>query len=103
VLFALLLVCLVLFVVLPFLHFALWALFTTLLFGLVLGAVARVIAPGSGRIGCLTTSLIGVLGALLGNIASEALKTGWLARVLLEVAAAVILVLIVRPHPEVRQ
>ena len=102
-LFAVLLVCLLLFVVLPFLNFAILALLQTLLVGLVLGAVARVIAPGSGRIGCLTTSLIGVFGALLGTIAAKQLDTGGFGRWLLDVAAAVVLVLVVRPRREIRQ
>jgi uncharacterized membrane protein YeaQ/YmgE (transglycosylase-associated protein family) len=98
VLFAVLVLCLLLFVVLPFLGATLWALLTTLLVGLVLGALARLIVPGPTPIGCLTTSLVGVLGGLLGTALSRAMDTGSFARLLLQVASAVVLVLLVRPR-----
>jgi uncharacterized membrane protein YeaQ/YmgE (transglycosylase-associated protein family) len=97
VLFALLLLCVVLLVVLPYLGATIWALLTTLLVGLVLGALARTIAPGRGRMGCLTTSLVGVAGGLLGTVAARALDTGSLGRLLLQVVAATLLVIVLRP------
>jgi len=97
VLFALLVLCLVLFVVLPFIGATLWALLTTLLVGLVLGAVARLIAPGRTPMGCLFTSLVGVAGGLLGTLAARAIGTGSFGRLLLQIAAAVVLVLVLRP------
>ncbi len=96
-LFAVLIVCLVLFVVLPFLSVAVTHLLTTLFVGLLLGALARVITPGSGRMGCLFTTLVGVAGSLLGTLAARLLDTGALGRVLLQVAAAVVLVVVLRP------
>lgn len=96
-LFAVLLLCLVLFVVLPFLGATLWALLSTLLVGLVLGAVARLIAPGRSPMGCLFTSLVGVAGGLLGTAVSRALDTGGLARLLLQIVAATLLVIVLRP------
>ena len=96
-LFAVLLVCVVLFVVLPFVGATLTALLTTLLVGLVLGALARLIAPGSGRMGCLFTSLVGVAGSLLGTAAARGLHTGTFARLLLQIGAAVVLVMLLRP------
>ena len=96
-LLALLVICLLLFVVLPFIGATLWALLTTLLVGLVLGAIARVIVPGRTPLGCLTTSLVGVLGGLLGTVVSRALDTGSFARLLLQIGAAVLLVLLLRP------
>ena len=96
-LYAVLLVCIVLFVVLPFVGATLTALLTTLLVGLVLGALARLIAPGSGRMGCLFTSLVGVAGSLLGTAAARGLDVGSFARLLLQIGAAVVLVMLVRP------
>jgi uncharacterized membrane protein YeaQ/YmgE (transglycosylase-associated protein family) len=98
VLFAVLIFCVLLFVVLPFVGATLTALLSTLLVGLVLGALGRVIAPGSGRMGCLTTSLVGVAGALIGTAASEALDTGTPGRWLLEIGAATVLVMVIRPR-----
>ncbi len=43
------------------------------LFGLVVGIVARLIMPGSDRGGVIMTIILGIVGALLG---------GWLGRVL---------------------
>ena len=96
-LFALLVLCLLLFVVLPFLGATLWALVGALLVGLLWGALARLIVPNSGPMGCLTTALVGLFGSLLGTVAARALDTGGLGRFLLQLAGAVVLVLLVRP------
>ena len=42
------------------------------LFGLLAGAVARLVVPGAQRIGCLATIAVGILGALLGGAIGEA-------------------------------
>ena len=102
VLFALLVLCLLLFVDLPFIGATIWALLSTLFVGLVLGAVARLIAPGGGPMGCLTTSLVGVFGSLLGTLAARALDSGGFVRLLLQVASAVVLVMVIRPNRGVR-
>jgi uncharacterized membrane protein YeaQ/YmgE (transglycosylase-associated protein family) len=97
VLLALLLVCLALFVVLPLVGATLVALLSTLLVGLLLGLLARAIAPGSGSMGCLFTSLVGVAGSLIGTALARALDTGGFGRLLLQIGAAVVLVLVLRP------
>jgi uncharacterized membrane protein YeaQ/YmgE (transglycosylase-associated protein family) len=98
VLFARLLLCLLLFVVLPFLGATLWALISTLVVGLLLGALARLIVPGPTPMGCLTTSLVGVFGGLLGSLLANLLDTGSFAQLLLQIAGAVLLVLVLRPN-----
>ena len=47
-------------------------LISWIVFGLLAGAVARVIVPGRQAIGCLGTIVIGVAGALLGGLVGEA-------------------------------
>jgi uncharacterized membrane protein YeaQ/YmgE (transglycosylase-associated protein family) len=47
--------------------------FAWVLFGLLAGAVARLIVPGAQRIGCLATTAVGIVGALIGGFAGEAL------------------------------
>lgn len=42
-----------------------------LLFGLLAGAVARLVTPGRQSIGCLPTLAVGVLGALLGGVIGD--------------------------------
>jgi uncharacterized membrane protein YeaQ/YmgE (transglycosylase-associated protein family) len=97
VLFALLLVCVVLFVVLPFVGATLVSLLATLVVGLLLGAIARLIAPGNGPMGCLFTSLVGVAGGLIGTAVARAVDTGGFGRLLLQIAAATVLVIVLRP------
>lgn len=96
-LLAVLIVCIVLFVVLPFLHATVLALLSTLVIGFVLGLLARAIAPGSGSMGCLFTSLVGVAGGLIGTAVAKAVDTGNLGRLLLQIGAAVVLVVLLRP------
>ena len=70
-----------------------------ILFGLLAGAVARLVVPGRQSLGCLTTLAVGVLGALIGGALGEAvldrdvdLKFD-LVPFLLAVAGAVLLLL----------
>jgi uncharacterized membrane protein YeaQ/YmgE (transglycosylase-associated protein family) len=97
VLFALLVLCLLLFVVLPFVGATLWGLLGALFVGLLWGVLARLIVPKSGPMGCLTTALVGLFGSLLGTVVARAMDTGGLGRFLLQLAGAVVLVLLVRP------
>ena len=43
-----------------------------ILFGLLAGAIARLVVPGRQPLGCITTLAVGVLGALLGGALGEA-------------------------------
>lgn len=99
VLLALLVVALVLFVVLPVLGATVWALLTTLLVGLVLGGLARLIVPGRTRLSLTTTALVGVVGSLLGTLLAQLLDRGSFAQLLLQIGVAVALVLVLRPEP----
>ena len=101
-LLAVLVICIVLFVVLPFVNATFWALFSTLVIGLVLGALARVIAPGRSRTGLLFTTLVGVAGSLVGTAVARGLHTGTGGRLLLQIGAAVALVLVLRPSKGIR-
>ena len=69
-------------------------------FGLLAGAIARLVVPGRQPLGCLTTLAVGVLGALLGGALGEVvldrevdLKFD-LVPFLLAVAGAVLLLLV---------
>jgi uncharacterized membrane protein YeaQ/YmgE (transglycosylase-associated protein family) len=98
VLVAVLIVCLVLFVVLPIIGATLSTLVSTLFIGLIIGFIARLIAPGSGRMGVLYTSLLGVAGSLIGTAVARAVhRNETLPRLLLQIGAAVLLVVLVRP------
>lgn len=47
--------------------------FSWLVFGLLAGAIARLVVPGAHRIGCLATIAVGIVGALIGGALGEAL------------------------------
>jgi uncharacterized membrane protein YeaQ/YmgE (transglycosylase-associated protein family) len=42
-----------------------------ILFGLLAGAVARLLTPRSPRIGCLPTLAVGLVGALIGGLVGQ--------------------------------
>jgi uncharacterized membrane protein YeaQ/YmgE (transglycosylase-associated protein family) len=73
-----------------------------ILFGLVAGAVAKLIMPGKDPGGCLGTIVIGILGALVGGfISTEWLGwgtvTGWNWRSFgIAVAGSLLLLLVYR-------
>ncbi len=68
-------------------------------FGLLAGAVARVLTPGRHGIGCFGTIAVGLVGAVIGGFVGEAVlggdvDFGWdLGPFLLSVAGAVVLLL----------
>ena len=75
------------------------AILSWLLFGLLAGALARVVVRGQ-RIGCLATIAVGMVGALIGGLIGEVVfgeddaRFRWdLAPFLLAVAGAVVLLL----------
>lgn len=68
-----------------------------LVFGLVVGALARLIKPGRQRLGLLGTLVLGVIGSLIGGIVASALGTGdvWELNVLGAVVAIIAAVLLI--------
>ncbi len=73
-----------------------------ILFGLVAGAIARLVVPGRQAIGCIATLAVGIAGALIGGFVGEAVlgeevEFGWdLGPFLLAVAGAVLLLLVLQ-------
>lgn len=45
-------------------------------FGLVVGVVGRIIAPGSHKLGLLMTIAIGIAGSVIGGMVATAIGTG---------------------------
>jgi uncharacterized membrane protein YeaQ/YmgE (transglycosylase-associated protein family) len=80
-------VLIVLFVVLPLVGVALWWLISTAVVGLVVGALGRLVVPGSQRIGVMATIACGLFGALLGGAIGRAVG-GRLVTILIEVGVA---------------
>ena len=72
------------------------------LFGLIAGAIAKLLMPGDDPGGCIITMLIGIAGALLGGFLGRALGLGattgdWsLSSFLTAIAGALILLFLYR-------
>lgn len=70
-----------------------------ILFGLLAGAVARVLVPGRQAVGCLPTLAVGIVGALIGGLMGEVVldrevRFKWdLGPFLLAVLGAIVLLL----------
>ncbi len=68
-----------------------------LVFGLVVGAVARLIKPGKQNLSILMTLALGVVGSLIGGIVASALGTGKITELnilgaIVAIVAAVLLI-----------
>jgi uncharacterized membrane protein YeaQ/YmgE (transglycosylase-associated protein family) len=68
-----------------------------LVFGLVVGAVARLIKPGKQNLSLLMTLVLGVVGSLIGGIIASALGTGSITELnvlgaIIAIVAAVLLI-----------
>jgi uncharacterized membrane protein YeaQ/YmgE (transglycosylase-associated protein family) len=64
----------------------LWLAFT----GLIIGALGRLVLPGTQQISLLATALVGIGASLLGGILADLFDAGWLIRFLVAVALAAI-------------
>ena len=47
-----------------------------IVFGLVVGILARLLVPGRQRLGILMTLLLGLVGSVIGGVVANALGTG---------------------------
>lgn len=68
-------------------------------FGLVVGVLARLVVPGRQHLSLLATLVLGLLGSVVGGVVANALGTGDLFELnilgsLVAIAAAVVLVVI---------
>ena len=85
-------VLVILFVVLPLIGMALWALVSTVIVGLVIGALGRLIVPGTQAIGFLATVGAGLCGSIVGGfVGQHVLGVHWFGTILLEVGIAALL------------
>ena len=82
-----------------------WWLISTLIVGLIAGALARLLVPGRDPMGCLMTAVLGIVGSFVGGLIAYLLH--WQPRegsgqyfhpagLLLSVVGAIIVLLIWR-------
>lgn len=57
-------------------EFAMMGLFSWIFMGLLAGALARFILPGKDNLGCISTILTGIVGAVAGGFIATALGFG---------------------------
>ncbi|HET9732510.1 MAG TPA: hypothetical protein VFP54_07535 [Acidimicrobiales bacterium] len=87
-----LLALIVVFVVLPVVGWALWTIVSAIVVGLVVGALGRLVVPGTQPIGFLATVVAGLVGSIAGNAIGHGIGAAHFATVLLEVASAAVVV-----------
>lgn len=68
-----------------------------IVFGLVVGALARLIKPGRQNLGLLWTLLLGLAGSVIGGVVASALGTGniWELNIIGAVVAIVAAVMLI--------
>jgi uncharacterized membrane protein YeaQ/YmgE (transglycosylase-associated protein family) len=93
VILMLFLILVALFVILPIMGMAAWALISTIVVGLVIGALGRLIVPGPTRIGFLATLICGLMGSIIGGfLGNHVFDVNGFATTLLEIGVAAIVV-----------
>lgn len=70
-----------------------------IVFGLVVGVIARLLVPGRQHLSLLMTLLLGVIGSVIGGVVANALGTGDIMELnflgaVVAIAAAVVLIVI---------
>jgi uncharacterized membrane protein YeaQ/YmgE (transglycosylase-associated protein family) len=68
-----------------------------LIFGLVVGFLARLIKPGRQNLGLIGTLVLGIVGSLIGGVVASAIGTGdiWELNVLGAIVAIIAAVLLI--------
>jgi uncharacterized membrane protein YeaQ/YmgE (transglycosylase-associated protein family) len=90
---ALFVILVVLFIVLPVIGMSLWGLISTIIVGLIIGLLGRLVVPGSQRLGFLYTLMAGLIGSIVGGfLGDHVFGLGWFPTVLIEVGVAAVAV-----------
>lgn len=82
----------VIFVVLPIVGVALWWVISTVIVGLIVGGLGRLIVPGYNPIGFLPTVACGLIGALIGGAIGRAISHNHFVTILVEIGVGALAV-----------
>jgi uncharacterized membrane protein YeaQ/YmgE (transglycosylase-associated protein family) len=98
VILALLALVVLLFLVFAFVGVA-FHLIAIAIIGLIIGALARLVVPGTRGLGVLPTVLLGLVGSIVGGfIGVNVLHLGSVLRILLEIGVAAVAVALFAAH-----
>jgi uncharacterized membrane protein YeaQ/YmgE (transglycosylase-associated protein family) len=93
VILALFLLLVVLFVILPVIGMPAWAILSTIIVGLVIGMLGRLVVPGRQRVNLVIIFLAGLVGSIVGGfLGSHVLGLGWIGTTLVEIGVAAALI-----------
>ncbi|MGH3636681.1 MAG: GlsB/YeaQ/YmgE family stress response membrane protein [Mycobacterium sp.] len=88
-------VLVVLFIVLPLIGIAAWALISVAIVGIIIGGIARLALPGRQSIGMVGTVLLGWIGSIIGGFfGNHIIHTGRIITIILEIVIAAVLIAI---------
>lgn len=86
---ALFLLLVALFVVFPIIGMPAWAIISTIIVGLVIGLLGRLVVPGRQKVHLVIVFLAGLIGSIVGGfIGSHVLGLGWIGTTLVEIGVA---------------
>ena len=96
------LVLVVLFVVFPVIGLPVWAIISTIIVGLVIGTLGRLVVPGRQHVHVAVIFLGGLVGSIVGGfLGSHVLDLGWIGTTLVEIGvAAVVIALVASPRAQ---
>jgi uncharacterized membrane protein YeaQ/YmgE (transglycosylase-associated protein family) len=93
VILALFLLLVAVFVILPIIGMPAWAIISTIIVGLVIGSLGRLVVPGRQRVNLVVTFLAGLIGSIVGGfLGSHVLGLGWIGTTLIEIGVAAALI-----------
>lgn len=77
-----------------------------LLFGLIVGAFAKLVMPGRDGGGMIVTALLGLLGSLIGTVIGRVIghdhyTAGWIMSIIGTLVVLAVYHLIARPHHQI--
>jgi uncharacterized membrane protein YeaQ/YmgE (transglycosylase-associated protein family) len=97
-LLTLFIILVVLFVVLPIIGMTVWGLISTIIVGLIIGALGRLVVPNSQGLGFLYTLMAGLVGSIVGGfLGDHVFGLDWFATLLIEIGVAALAVALLVP------